>query len=71
MEKRRIPTQQVKKKLMALSGNKCAFPGCGENLTTESGNIIGHIALIESMSPGAPRFNPAKSSSELLDADNY
>ncbi|MGF1899321.1 DUF4263 domain-containing protein [Vibrio alginolyticus] len=71
MEKRRTPTQKMKQKLMALSGYKCAFPGCGENLTTETGNIIGQIASIESMSPGAPRFNPAKSSSELLDADNY
>ncbi|MCS0455063.1 DUF4263 domain-containing protein [Vibrio diabolicus] len=71
MEKRRIPTQKVKKQLMALSGNKCAFPGCGENLITENGNTIGQIASIESMSPGAPRFNPSKTTNELLDADNY
>ncbi|WP_415906678.1 Shedu immune nuclease family protein [Neptuniibacter sp. QD72_48] len=71
MEKRRFPTQKVKMQLMALSGNKCAFPGCEESLITESGNTIGEIASIESMSPGAPRFNPSKTASELLDADNY
>jgi hypothetical protein len=50
------------KKLFALSGNRCAFPGCKEFLVDGDFDIIGEICHIEAAEPLGVRYN--KTSSE-------
>ncbi len=47
----------VVKKLFALSGNRCAFPGCNECIIDESGIIVGEICHIEAAEKGGARYN--------------
>lgn len=50
------PTPATIKQLFALSGNKCAFPNCKENIINQ-GIVTGEIAHIEGAEPKGPRFN--------------
>jgi hypothetical protein len=54
---RLAPTPSTIKKLFALSGNKCAFPSCPENLVDKNGYLIGEICHIEAAEHGGQRFN--------------
>lgn len=47
----------VVKRLFALSGNKCAYPNCPENLVNVKGMVIGEICHIEAAEKGGERFN--------------
>ncbi|WP_257657882.1 hypothetical protein [Parapedobacter lycopersici] len=47
----------VIKKLFALSGNQCAFPGCDQHIVESSGIVIGEICHIEAAEQGGERFN--------------
>lgn len=54
----RLPTKSnVIRRLFALSGNQCAFPGCNELLVDEDGAFIGQVCHIEAAEEGGERFN--------------
>lgn len=51
------PTKQTVKRLFALSGNLCAFPGCSLPMVDSSGAVTGEICHIHARSEGGPRFS--------------
>lgn len=51
------PTKQDVKKLFALSGNLCAFPGCSLPMVDKSGVVTGEICHISAKSKSGPRYN--------------
>jgi hypothetical protein len=51
------PTKQTVKRLFALSGNLCAFPGCSLPMVESSGTVTGEICHIQARSKGGPRYN--------------
>lgn len=51
------PTLTTIKRLFALSGNRCTFPGCDSPLVEESGTVTGEICHIYAASNGGPRPN--------------
>jgi len=51
------PSKQTIKKLFALSGNLCAFPGCSLPMVENGGAVTGEICHIQAKSEGGPRFN--------------
>lgn len=54
----RLPLKpSVVKRLFALSGNKCAYPNCAEDLVNAKGTVIGEICHIEAAEKGGERFN--------------
>ena len=59
------PTRQTIKKLFALSGNICAFPGCSRPLVESAGTITGEICHIQARNEGGPRFNPQLTSKQI------
>ncbi|MBM4083742.1 MAG: hypothetical protein FJ272_03045, partial [Planctomycetes bacterium] len=53
------------KRLFALSGNRCAFPGCKQALVDEkSGVVTAEICHIKAESPGGPRYDSNQSDRE-------
>lgn len=52
------------KRLFAVSGNECAFPGCTIPLVEESGTITGEIAHIKASSKNGPRYDNRQSEDE-------
>ena len=67
---RTIIAASVKKELLSVSGNKCAYPNCDFELLTDDGSFLGNICFIESIANGAPRHNPQRPSQELVGLDN-
>lgn len=54
----RQPSLPTVKKLFALSGNNCAFPGCSTAMIDpEHGTVIGEICHIKAREEGGPRFD--------------
>jgi hypothetical protein len=47
------PSEQTIKKLFALSGNICAFPGCQSPIVESAGTVTGEICHICAKSPKA------------------
>ncbi|NJK60745.1 MAG: hypothetical protein HC918_11565 [Oscillatoriales cyanobacterium SM2_1_8] len=58
------------KRLFALSGNQCAFPGCTERLVLEDGTLLGEVAHIEAANEGGQRFNPNQIDAERAAFEN-
>jgi len=59
------PSVATVKRLFAVSGNRCAFPGCALPLVDEaSGKVTGRICNIKADSPGGPRYDPEQSEEE-------
>lgn len=56
---RRSNKNNVVRALFAKSGNRCAFPGCNEEMVTSSNMFVGQICHIEAASPGGARYNPS------------
>ncbi|HVI69280.1 MAG TPA: hypothetical protein VM581_02380 [Magnetospirillaceae bacterium] len=54
------PTQSTKYRLLALSGNQCAFPECDLPLVNEEGHFIGQFCHIEGAEPGGERYNASQ-----------
>lgn len=50
------PSEQTIKKLFALSGNLCAFPGCSSPIVEAAGAITGEICHIHAQRKGGPRM---------------
>lgn len=55
------PTEKTIKKLFALSGNICAYPGCQLPIVEHTGTVTGEICHIKARHAGGPRFDPAQS----------
>lgn len=51
-------TEKTVKRLFALSGNYCAFPGCTTRIVQPTGTITGDICHIKARSKKGPRFDP-------------
>jgi len=55
------PSIQTIKKLFALSGNLCAFPGCSLPMVENDGAVTGEICHIQAKNKGGPRYNDSLS----------
>ena len=58
------PTESTLKKLHALSGNICAFPGCAAPIVSLSGTLTGEIFHICARNSKGPRFRTDQSDKE-------
>lgn len=58
------------KKLFALSGNKCAFPGCSTSIVSDHNMLVGEICHIEAANEGGERFNPNITDKERASFEN-
>ncbi len=50
------PAEQTVKRLFALSGNICAYPGCEVPIVERNGVVTGEICHIKARKPGGPRL---------------
>ena len=57
------------KRLFAMSGNRCSYQGCREEIFT-NGVLIGDIIHIEALRPGEPRHNSNQTDSQRNAFDN-
>jgi len=64
------PTPSTIKRLFALSGNRCAFPGCKNPLFDESGTLIADVCHIAGDRPTAKRYDSRQSENERQGFDN-
>lgn len=64
------PTEKTIKRLFALSGNICAFPGCQLPIVENSGTVTGEICHIKAKSKGGPRYDKDQSEKDRHDFDN-
>jgi hypothetical protein len=69
MQRKYIKTSTLKK-LFALSGNICAFPGCNEKNVEDNGEVMGVICHIEAAEKGGPRYNEKSNNEERRNLDN-
>lgn len=71
----RVPPAQ-EKVVIARSGNKCAYPGCGLDLTIDPKTdgdrpkATGKVAHIAAASPGGPRYDASMTPEERGSAEN-
>lgn len=66
---RQIPLKTLKR-LLAKSGNQCAFPDCQHELFTEDDVFVAQLCHIEAVSPEGQRYNKHKSVKETNAFDN-
>jgi len=64
------PSEKTIKKLFALSGNLCVFPGCSSPIVESAGIVAGEICHIRARSKGGPRFDDAQAAEQRDDFDN-
>lgn len=64
------PTPSTIKKLFARSRNLCAFPGCSQELVTDTGNLVVDICHIEAAEPNGQRYNPRQTDEERRSTSN-
>ena len=64
------PTEQTIKRLFALSGNLCAFPGCSLTMIESTGIVTGEICHIHARRSGGPRFDPDQTEDERQSFNN-
>jgi hypothetical protein len=65
------PTQKTRIRLYALSGNRCAFPGCVVTFVSpEDETNISNICHIEAAEVGGERYNPNSNDEERRDFKN-
>ncbi|GAA2057749.1 ABC-three component system protein [Williamsia deligens] len=71
----RVPPAQ-EKVVLARSGNKCAYPNCGQDLAIDPQadgdrpKATGRVAHIAAASPGGPRYDPSMTPEERGSAQN-
>lgn len=58
------------KRLFALSGNVCAFPGCTKIMVNQHNAKDSNICHIEAANVGGERYNPDMSDEQRADYDN-
>lgn len=65
------PRQKTKKRLFAVSGNKCYFPNCNTPLVDKGiGTVTGEICHIKGKKPESSRYDPNQSDEERHGFDN-
>ena len=64
------PIQKTIKRLFALSGNQCAFPGCEQKLISDKGHFIGQLCHIEAAEEGGERYNELQNDEQRRSFDN-
>ena len=65
------PTTATIKRLFAVSGNRCAFPGCTLPLVDpDSGTVLGEICHIKARSPEGSRYDLTQTEVERHAFDN-
>lgn len=64
------PTPSTVKRLFALSGNKCAFPGCTQVLVDAEQHLVAQICHIEGAEPAGERYNSNQSDEERRAFEN-
>lgn len=70
-ERQRLPpTITTIKLLFARSGNRCAYPGCTQQLGTREGDLVVEVCHVKAASPEGPRFDPAQTDEECRGVDN-
>ena len=68
--KSRDYTDKTLKRLYALSGNTCAFPGCNERLVNKRNAKNSNICHIEAAGVGGERYNPSMTDEQRADYEN-
>src|SRR5437016_5240155 len=64
-------SEKTLKKLFALAGNECAFPGCTAPIVdTELDVVTGQICHIKGKSPKGPRYDANQTEAERYDYAN-
>ncbi len=63
-------TNKTLKRLFALSGNECAFPGCDKKLVNQENAKDSNICHIEAANPDGQRYNPNMTDEERADYHN-
>jgi hypothetical protein len=63
-------TEKTLKRLFALSGNYCAFPGCNKRLVNNRNAKDSNICHIEGANVGGERYNPNMTDEQRADYDN-
>lgn len=63
-------TDKTLKRLFALSGNVCAFPGCNKSLVNEKNAKDSNICHIEAANKDGERYNPNMSDLDRADYPN-
>jgi hypothetical protein len=63
------PNRKTIKRLFALSGNRCAFPGCTDVLV-EGDVVVGHICHVKAANPEGPRYDDQQTPAERHGYDN-
>ncbi|MDK9721164.1 MAG: HNH endonuclease [Rhodospirillales bacterium] len=65
------PTQKTLKRLFALSGNLCAFPGCSQKIADFATDaVVGEVCHIKARSRKGPRFDPLLTEKERNGLEN-
>ena len=65
------PRVKTQKMLFALSGNRCAFPGCQRRLVDmEHLMVVGEICHIRAQGEGGPRYDPEQTEEARHELDN-
>lgn len=64
------PTEKTIKRLFALSGNICAYPGCLLPIVESAGTITGEVCHVRARNQRGPRFDPAQTEEERRSFDN-
>ncbi|MED5615893.1 hypothetical protein [Janthinobacterium sp. P210005] len=68
--KRLNPIESVRRRLFALSGNRCAFPKCPHPIINKDGQLLAQICHIEAASEDGERFNSEKNNEERRAFEN-
>lgn len=63
-------TDKSIKRLFAMSGNFCAFPGCSLPIVESVGTITGEICHIKARSAGGPRFDKTQTEEDRHGFEN-
>jgi hypothetical protein len=64
------PSVTTIKRLFALSGNRCAFPGCTHPLFDQKGALIADVCHIAGDKPGAKRYDPSQTDEQRQGFNN-
>jgi len=64
-----MPTPSTIKRLFAVSGNVCAFPGCTQPLI-ENNTVVGEMCHIKGERPKAARYDPQQTDQERDSFEN-
>jgi hypothetical protein len=63
------PSLTILKRLFALSGNQCAFPGCTASII-QGGTVIGHVCHIKGANARSARYDAQQNDSDRHAYDN-